>query len=1628
MIDTKQSSRNSIYKRLASIALSAALLTTTFLPLGSITTMADSGGSDTEVDYGLMDNIQDGTILHCFDWKYTDIIDELPNIAEAGFTSIQTSPAQVGQTSGKWYWLYQPLGFYIGDNDIGTKADLEKLCEEAHKYGIKIIVDVVANHLAGDHTNIDEELKPDEYWREKTENWDTSLYSPRYIITHKDVGMPDIVSENVFVQQKVKNYVQELKSVGVDGIRWDVAKGIQLPSEECAFWSEVLDTEMYNYGEVTGNPGGSDTSDADNLKLMQEYTEYMSVTDDGYGYNLREAFNSDTLPGTIGTWVLKNIPSNKLVYWGESHDNWSNNKEYGGYSINMSQNVIDRAYAIAAARDGSTALYFSRPVDSAGNEIKVKDNIIAGVKGSTHFTSAEVSAVNHFHNAMAGQADYYCKNSGSAAAVCREQGAVIVAASGGNITVTVPNGNGTTGTTTPGTYTDEITGEKWTVTNTTISGTIGSTGIAVIYNDAVFDGSVSASVETGSSFADELEVTLKAINVTNATYTTSDGQSGSYKNNQKITIGSTINEGQYVTLTVSGKKKDGTEVTETYQYRKKVTNEKVIAYFDNTSYNWSSVNAYIYNDDGAASGWPGEAMTYDPITGYYAIDVTRYAGNGKIIFSQNGSGKNRYPADQLPGLDIGTGSMVFLANYQWKAYQGRVWAESEKAYFTDTLNITLNSHGVEDAVYQIGSDSPKYYGSGETITIGEGMSYGDTVTLTLKGYQNGIATTENTYEYTKKDPDTLLKIYFDNSSYNWDNVYAYIYTNNILPENSPWPGVKMSWDSATGYYFLEAEDYKGVGQIIFNNGLGTQYPAQNNGAYLLQDKSMIFGAGQSWKEYVPDATSSKVYAESDTGLTFTDKAVITLRTQNIDQGTATYQINGETAIPFNDGDKITIGEGVDAGEIVTLKLSGKNGTNTIENTITYKKSIKIYFDKSGYSWNNVYAYVYDKENGNNKMAEWPGTLMTLNSKTNLYEYEVTDSFVSNAYVIFVEKNEGGRYPLKGATDKIETSGKSMILWTDTGEEWLQYYGFGTKNKTSAVSVTCTTDGNIEYYTSTDGTIYTDRTGTLLEDFNHDGTINADDTVIPATGHTYGEPVWSWDSDYTQAQAAFTCTSNDDTQYVNAVVTSKTTAPTCEEDGGIVYTATVTFNGQTYTDTQTVTTNRTGHSYDTPTYTWSEDNSTVTATRTCKNDANHVETETVNTTSAVKTPATCTEKGTTTYTATFTNTAFTTQTKDVQDIAATGHSYGTPEWTWVGDYSQATAKFTCTKCEDVQQVNATINSETTEATYDADGKTVYTATVTFGDNNYTDEKTVVIPKLVATVPSFKTQNLTLSGQIGVNFYLDLSPLTDEEKAASYMEFTVCGRTTKANFDSTKLNCTGQYYGFTCYVTSVEMADTIKAVYHYGDNKTIEMTYSVLAYINKIDEYASNYDGTTLDLIHSIADYGHYAQPFLAAANNWTIGTDHPEMSKHYTNSYEYNSIKASVDSSKFSVESNNSDMDAITYSLSLNSETSINVFLKPKADNAGNVTVTVNGSPATAVKQSDGRYKVTITNISAHKLGDKYKISVTTDKGTAECTVSVLSYVYAVLNSNSFDETAKNAVSSIYKYYDATMKYRNSNNN
>lgn len=81
----------------------------------------------------------------------------------------------------------------------------------------------------------------------------------------------------------------------------------------------------------------------------------------------------------------------------------------------------------------------------------------------------------------------------------------------------------------------------------------------------------------------------------------------------------------------------------------------------------------------------------------------------------------------------------------------------------------------------------------------------------------------------------------------------------------------------------------------------------------------------------------------------------------------------------------------------------------------------------------------------------------------------------------------------------------------------------------------------------------------------------------------------------------------------------------------------------------------GHQWGEPVYTWSEDNTTCTATRTCENNDEHSQTATATVTSEPTKAPTCTEMGEMTYMATFTEEWAVEQTK-TEGIPVTGHHY------------------------------------------------------------------------------------------------------------------------------------------------------------------------------------------------------------------------------------------------------------------------------------------------------------------------------------------------------------------------------------
>ena len=152
-------------------------------------------------------------------------------------------------------------------------------------------------------------------------------------------------------------------------------------------------------------------------------------------------------------------------------------------------------------------------------------------------------------------------------------------------------------------------------------------------------------------------------------------------------------------------------------------------------------------------------------------------------------------------------------------------------------------------------------------------------------------------------------------------------------------------------------------------------------------------------------------------------------------------------------------------------------------------------------------------------------------------------------------------------------------------------------------------------------------------------------ILPAIGHDYELTGWSWEG-YTKATASFIDRNGGDPITVEATIQVVRTEPGCESSGMAVYTATVTLNEKTYTDSKTETLEALGHDWGEASYDWAEDYSSVTATVVCRRNESHVLTETVTPTYIITKPSTYKEDGIGTYTAEFENELFTTQSVQI----------------------------------------------------------------------------------------------------------------------------------------------------------------------------------------------------------------------------------------------------------------------------------------------------------------------------------------------------------------------------------------------
>ncbi len=352
---------------------------------------------------------------------------------------------------------------------------------------------------------------------------------------------------------------------------------------------------------------------------------------------------------------------------------------------------------------------------------------------------------------------------------------------------------------------------------------------------------------------------------------------------------------------------------------------------------------------------------------------------------------------------------------------------------------------------------------------------------------------------------------------------------------------------------------------------------------------------------------------------------------------------------------------------------------------------------------------------------------------------------------------------------------------------------------------------------------------------------------------------------------------------------------------------------------------------------------------------------------------------------------------------------------------------------VSKERAAVNEPITLTITPNEGYVLDTVTVTtarggpveVNNNTFTmPEENVTVKATFKALPRFESCSVVLSGQIGMNFYMTIPEEYISTNTNPEVTFTIAtdekSRTTTAI--GKKLD--DGRYRFTCYLTSVEMTDQITAVYNYevdGEPMTASMETSIQGYLNKIIENKENDPEfeRAHDLAKALWTYGYYAHDAV------TDGPNHERMDRGNVNVIGDPSIEIDYEPKV----KQGSKVAKITYSLSLDSETALNIYLTPAegvAFTKDNVIVRKGTETEIyenyIVEKVGARYRVKITGIGAHELGTGFYVDVGTDADTIIHNVSVVSIVKKYLANDTIKTETKNAATALFYYYQAAIAY------
>ncbi|MCR5609773.1 MAG: starch-binding protein [Lachnospiraceae bacterium] len=634
----------------------------------------------TKYKYGLLDDIEDGVILYAWCWSFKTIEENLAEIATAGYSAVLTSPVTECINTdnsmklfgkGKWDNHLQVTDYKIGNYQLGTKEELESLCKSAEKYGIKIMVDVIANQVTDKKEKISQSLIDAAGGINSLihiSGFSRATSNTRLAKTYFKNGLGfDVNTENPAVQKCLIEFLKECIDCGVDGFKFSAADNIALPTElveEGAiypndFWPNIISAiktekeDAFIFGEMTAlSDSVHNTINPKDYEIRGQYADIIGHVSAPNNSNIVKAWINDQRIGEENMYDFSKdgTTPDKLVTFVEDYHTYiaGNYKSY-------SNNQIKVAWAVMAARGKTTPVFFSRPQGGGAKNNWYGSVNQVGAKGDSFYVDTDIVAINKFRNAMVGEDEVIYNPDDTINVIVIERGdkgvAIINASSDYHIDIPTKLSEGL--------YQNQA--EVNAILDSRdgrLTGVIPADSIVVIYDEKGDKMNIPMVSVTGygndsNFYTDDLTVTLQAINTTESTFSFG-GKSYKYEKGKKITFGKNMDYDETAYITLTGKSQEGMIVKQTFPFTKKQRDENEQVVFFQKPDNWNkTIYIYFYADGGQTKfmEWPGFLMD-DIGNGMYTYSITQKGENILVIFSD---GKNQYPDTMSSGMNLEAG-------------------------------------------------------------------------------------------------------------------------------------------------------------------------------------------------------------------------------------------------------------------------------------------------------------------------------------------------------------------------------------------------------------------------------------------------------------------------------------------------------------------------------------------------------------------------------------------------------------------------------------------------------------------------------------------------------------------------------------------------------------------------------------------------------------------------------------------------------------------------------------------------------------------------------------------------------------------------------------------------------------